>query len=135
MPMLQNTFAASLYNPIMFIKLNSCGILTYAAAFTARRLRECKEFEMRSNASIRLIVFLVILLMLVAGLVLIAGRTDWYELWIFAGTHLSVITGWVVWLKKKNPELLDERMNAKKRPKAGIESLLAFSRLSTRCCW
>lgn len=46
-----------------------------------------------------------------------AGTFKWTEAWIFLILYLLSVTIVVVWLKKKNPGLLKERMNRKKDSK------------------
>ncbi len=45
-----------------------------------------------------------------------AGTLDWPEAWIFMGFYLVLIGGILIWLKTKNPGLLEERQ--RKKPEA-----------------
>lgn len=46
-----------------------------------------------------------------------AGTLNWPEAWIFILLYISIVSGVLLWLKKKSPELLKERMAPKKESK------------------
>jgi protein-S-isoprenylcysteine O-methyltransferase Ste14 len=56
--------------------------------------------------------------MIIFFLVLIfvpAGTFNWLEAWIFLSLYFVWLTVMIVWMKKNDPELLKERMTAKKK--------------------
>lgn len=44
-----------------------------------------------------------------------SGTLNWPEAWIFLCLYLSSVTASVLWLRKNDPELLNERMTAKRK--------------------
>jgi len=44
-----------------------------------------------------------------------AGTINWPEAWLFLGMYIFFIIGTMIWLKRKHPDLLRERMNARKK--------------------
>ncbi|MDH4257565.1 MAG: isoprenylcysteine carboxylmethyltransferase family protein [Candidatus Aminicenantes bacterium] len=47
-----------------------------------------------------------------------AGTLNWPEAWLFIVFYLTAVTGLMIWMKKKAPGLLKERMSRKKEAKS-----------------
>ena len=72
------------------------------------------------------VLTIVILTLLVAGIILTAGRWDWIEFWIFLATYMAVFIAWGMYLKFKKPDLLEERLTAFGKGKKWDRILIAF---------
>jgi protein-S-isoprenylcysteine O-methyltransferase Ste14 len=73
---------------------------------------------MSNNDSSKLKIALKTVLMIIFFLALIfvpAGTFKWIEAWIFLLLYFLCMAALVIWLKKNDPELLKERMAAKKK--------------------
>ena len=61
-------------------------------------------------------VKIVIMIIFFMALIFVpAGTFKWLEAWIFLLLYFLFVAALVIWLKKNNPELLKERMTAKKK--------------------
>jgi protein-S-isoprenylcysteine O-methyltransferase Ste14 len=65
----------------------------------------------RSREIVRFFVMVVVVL----GAYLVAGRADWWEMHLFLGSYMLAIVVWVVYLKVKAPDLLEERLTASEK--------------------
>jgi protein-S-isoprenylcysteine O-methyltransferase Ste14 len=73
---------------------------------------------MSSNESSKLKIAVKTVLMTIFFLALIfvpAGTFKWPEAWIFLFLYFSWLTAVIIWMKKNDPELLKERMTARKK--------------------
>ena len=77
----------------------------------------------RSRAVLFLRVVTGVLLML-ALFFLPAGTFHWPEAWLFIFFYLASVSGIFIWLKKKSPSLLSERMARKKEAKRWDRTLI-----------
>ena len=88
---------------------------------------------MKSNAFPKTVVVLtkiVLSLAFVALVFIAAGTVHWFEAWFFFGFYLTVMTIFLVWLKKHDPGLLKERMSVKKDVKSWDKKIIrAYSGL------
>lgn len=57
----------------------------------------------------------IIIVFFIASIFVPAGTFKWMEAWIFLLLYFSWLTAVVIWMKKNDPELLRERMTAKKK--------------------
>jgi len=46
---------------------------------------------------------------------LAAGTLRWPRMWLYLGFYIAVTSSLMVWLKKRNPDLLEERLTARKK--------------------
>jgi protein-S-isoprenylcysteine O-methyltransferase Ste14 len=53
-----------------------------------------------------------------------AGNLKWLEAWLFIIFYLIAVTGIILWMKKKSPELLKERMSTKKDTKSWDKKII-----------
>ncbi len=60
----------------------------------------------------------VTVLFMFAVLFIPAGTLNWPEAWIFLFFYLTAVTALMIWMKKKSPDLLKERMSRKKEAKS-----------------
>lgn len=72
---------------------------------------------------------IMIPILMIATLYMIAGRLDWFELLIYLLTYAVVFTAWLLYLKLKAPDLLKERMTARKNAEAWDVKILLVYRL------
>lgn len=73
---------------------------------------------MSNKDSSKLIIPVKIVIMIIFFMALIfvpAGTFKWLEAWIFLLLYFLFVAALVIWLKKNDPELLKERMTAKKK--------------------
>lgn len=75
---------------------------------------------------LRVGVTILILALLILAMVLIAGRWDWIEFWIFLAMYLVIFIAWGMYLKFKKPELMEERMTAFGKSKKWDRILISF---------
>jgi hypothetical protein len=73
----------------------------------------------------------ILLTRTVAGILLMlalffipAGTLDWPEAWLFILSYLAAVGGILLWLKKRSPSLLKERMTKKKEVKSWDRTLM-----------
>jgi protein-S-isoprenylcysteine O-methyltransferase Ste14 len=57
------------------------------------------------------------ILLMLALFFIPAGTLDWPEAWLFILFYLATVGGVFIWLKKKSPSLLKERLARKKEAK------------------
>jgi len=69
---------------------------------------------------------IVILASIISAIVLVSGRWDWIEFWIFLATYLVIFVAWGMYLKFKKPELMEERMTAFGKSKKWDRILISF---------
>lgn len=72
---------------------------------------------MSNKDSSKLKIAVKIVLMIIFFTVLIfvpAGTVKWPEAWIFLLLYIAWLTSVIIWMKKNDPELLKERMTARK---------------------
>lgn len=75
--------------------------------------------ESRSQSKAILIIKTVVtVLFTLTVLFLPAGTLNWPEAWLFLLFYFTVVTGMMIWMKKKSPGLLKERMTRKKEAKS-----------------
>ena len=61
-------------------------------------------------------VKIVIMIIFFMALIFVpAGTFKWIEAWIFLSLYFISVAALVIWLKRNDPELLKERMTAKKK--------------------
>lgn len=53
-----------------------------------------------------------------------AGTLKWSEAWLFILMHVSFSSSLVIWLKKNNPDLLEERLAIFKKPTKGWDTAI-----------
>jgi protein-S-isoprenylcysteine O-methyltransferase Ste14 len=53
-----------------------------------------------------------------------AGNLKWLEAWLLIIFYLIAVTGIILWMKKKSPELLKERMSTKKDAKSWDKKII-----------
>jgi protein-S-isoprenylcysteine O-methyltransferase Ste14 len=53
-----------------------------------------------------------------------AGTLNWPEAWLFILSYLAAVGGVFIWLKKKSPSLLKERMSRKKEAKRWDKTIM-----------
>ena len=75
--------------------------------------------QSRSQSKPILIIKTVVtVLFTLTVLFLPAGTLNWPEAWLFLLFYFTVVTGIMIWMKKKSPGLLKERMSRKKEAKS-----------------
>ena len=68
------------------------------------------------SSKLKITVKIVIMIIFLIALIFVpAGTFKWPEAWIFLLLYFSSVVVMVIWLKKNDPELLKERMTAKKK--------------------
>ena len=68
------------------------------------------------SSKFKLAVRIVIMIIFFLALIFVpAGTFKWPEAWIFLLLYFSWLTAVVIWMKKNDPELLKERMTAKRK--------------------
>jgi protein-S-isoprenylcysteine O-methyltransferase Ste14 len=101
-------------------------MLSHEPNRTGLRMRQSRS---RSKAIILIRTVVGIALML-ALFFIPAGTFNWPEAWIFIVFYLGTVTGIFIWMKKKAPGLLKERMSRKKVAKSWDRTIiLAYSLL------
>jgi protein-S-isoprenylcysteine O-methyltransferase Ste14 len=95
-------------------------MLSHEPNRTGLRMRQSRS---RSKAIILIKTVLGILLML-ALFFIPAGTLNWPEAWFFIFFYLAAVSGILVWLKKRSPSLLKERMSRKKDVKRWDRALM-----------
>ncbi len=71
--------------------------------------------------------FTMALLFYAALLFVPAGTLNWPEAWLFISVYFAWAIPVVVWLKKNNPGLLEERMRIFKKPAKGWDKLIILA--------
>jgi len=74
----------------------------------------------RTSIVLRLLATLAFILLIFVA----AGTFRWPRLWFFLGFYVAATSGLMLWLKKRNPGLLKERMTVKKDAKAWDKTLV-----------
>jgi protein-S-isoprenylcysteine O-methyltransferase Ste14 len=70
----------------------------------------------KESSKLQTTVKIVIMIIFFMALIFVpAGTFKWLEAWIFLLLYFLFVAALVIWLKKNNPELLKERMTAKKK--------------------
>jgi len=90
--------------------------------FIKKMTREEKSKRAISKRSrfLKIALFIVfIALMFIA-----AGTLKWPELWLFLGIYVIAMTALVIWLKKYDPGLLEERMSVRKDVKGWDKTII-----------
>jgi len=64
------------------------------------------------------------ILLLLAFLFVPAGTFNWPEAWIFLLLYFTIVSGFLLWLKKNSPGLLKERMAPKKDYKSWDKTIM-----------
>jgi protein-S-isoprenylcysteine O-methyltransferase Ste14 len=77
-----------------------------------------------SSKAKRIVKAATTLILFIALLFVPAGTLKWTEAWLFIILYLSVVTGVVIWLKKNDPGLLEERMTVKKDAKRWDKNII-----------
>ena len=68
------------------------------------------------SSGLKIAVKTVIMIIFFMALIFVpAGTFKWLEAWIFLLLYFSWLTAIIIWLKKNDPELLKERMTARKK--------------------
>jgi len=62
--------------------------------------------------------------LLLAVLFVPAGTLRWPQAWVFLALYLSAVAGFFMWTKRKDPDLLKERMSPPKNVKAWDQRIL-----------
>lgn len=78
---------------------------------------------MPSKASL-IIRTVTTILFILAVLFIPAGTLDWPEAWLFLFLYFTLVTGALIWMKKKAPGLLKERMSRKKETKSWDKKIM-----------
>ena len=68
--------------------------------------------------------------LLLAVLFVPAGTLRWPQAWVFLALYLSAVAGFFMWTKRKDPDLLKERMSPQKNVKAWDKKILRIYSLS-----
>jgi protein-S-isoprenylcysteine O-methyltransferase Ste14 len=82
-----------------------------------------KQRDMPSKASL-IIRTVTTILFILAVLFIPAGTLDWPEAWLFLFLYFTLVTGALIWMKKKAPGLLKERMSRKKETKSWDKKIM-----------
>jgi protein-S-isoprenylcysteine O-methyltransferase Ste14 len=82
-----------------------------------------KQRDMPSKASL-IIRTVTTILFILAVLFIPAGTLDWPEAWLFLFLYFTLVTGALIWMKKKAPGLLKERMSRKKDTKSWDKKIM-----------
>jgi len=72
------------------------------------------EQKKRTSKIITIIRTVVTILLMLAVIFIPAGTLNWPEAWLFLLIYLALVTGVMIWMKKKAPGLLRERMSRRK---------------------
>jgi len=74
----------------------------------------------------RIVAFIKVLLRLafIALIFVAAGTFDWPRLWFFLGFYVVTTSALMLWLKKRDPDLLKERMTVKKDVKGWDKTII-----------
>jgi len=82
-----------------------------------------KQREEASKA--KLIIKTVATVLFLFALIFVpAGTLNWPEVWLFLLLYFAVLTGALIWMKKKAPGLLKERMSTKKDAKSWDKKII-----------
>jgi len=76
-----------------------------------------KQSNVPSKASL-IIRTITTILFILAVLFVPAGTLNWPEAWLFLFLYFTLVTGALIWMKKKAPGLLKERMSRNKETKS-----------------
>lgn len=82
-----------------------------------------KQSNVPSKASL-IIRTVTTILFILAVLFIPAGTLKWPEAWLFLVLYFTLVTGALIWMKKKAPGLLKERMSRKKETKSWDKKLM-----------
>jgi protein-S-isoprenylcysteine O-methyltransferase Ste14 len=82
-----------------------------------------KQSNTPSKAKIIIRIVLAVLFSL-AVIFIPAGTLNWPEAWLFLFLYFSLVTGFMIWIKKNSPGLLKERMSKKKDAKTWDKKIM-----------
>jgi protein-S-isoprenylcysteine O-methyltransferase Ste14 len=66
----------------------------------------------RSTPAVKIVVSLAFIALIFAA----AGTVRWTAFWVLLGFYVATTGGWMLWLKRRDPGLLKERMTGAARP-------------------
>jgi protein-S-isoprenylcysteine O-methyltransferase Ste14 len=83
----------------------------------------------KDSSKLKIAVKTVLMIIFFLALIFVpAGTFKWPEAWIFLLFYFSWLTAVIIWMKKNDPELLKERMTArKKKDVKGWDKVFVFS--------
>jgi protein-S-isoprenylcysteine O-methyltransferase Ste14 len=90
-----------------------------------RRIKSLRMRQRENPSRAKIIIRTVFTILLFLALIFVpAGTLKWPEAWLFIFLYLAVVTGMMIWMKKKAPGLLKERMSPKKDAKSWDKRIL-----------